>query len=66
MMFYLSWLFQRQVEVSHIMEGYMQVLLNFDSQPDDDMQLAMIGTWKYQINKLPVKVTSFYRAVFNR
>ncbi|XP_060592045.1 neurobeachin-like protein 1, partial [Ruditapes philippinarum] len=33
----------RQVEVSHIMEGYMQVLLNFDSQLEDDMQLAMIG-----------------------
>jgi hypothetical protein len=28
------------------MEGYMQVLLNFDSQLEDDMQLAMIGKYR--------------------
>ncbi|XP_053386541.1 neurobeachin-like protein 1 [Mercenaria mercenaria] len=37
----------RQVEVSHVMEGYMQVLLDFESQSQDDpyndMQLSMIG-----------------------
>ena len=41
--------FQRQVEVSQIMEGYMQVLLDKDSEPENDvemkMQLTMIGQY---------------------
>ena len=40
-------LLQRQVEVSQIMEGYMQVLLNKDTEPENEiemkMQLTMIG-----------------------
>ncbi|XP_069107826.1 neurobeachin-like protein 1 isoform X1 [Argopecten irradians] len=38
---------QRQVEVSQVMEGYMQVLLENDMEPEDEsetrMQIAMIG-----------------------
>ncbi|KAK3083537.1 hypothetical protein FSP39_025014, partial [Pinctada imbricata] len=38
---------QRQVEVSHVLEGYMQVLMNFDLTSDDEhenqVQLTMIG-----------------------
>lgn len=38
---------QRQIEVSEVMQGYMQVLLNLDMEPsvdtDNKMQLAMIN-----------------------
>ena len=46
-MIYLLITFQRQVEVSQIMEGYMQVLLDKDTEPENEvemkMQLTMIG-----------------------
>ena len=40
-------LLQRQIEVSEVMQGYMQVLLNLDMEPsaevDCKMQLTMIS-----------------------
>jgi hypothetical protein len=58
------------------MEGYMQVLLNFDSQLEDDMQLAMIGMYRvyllaliYIRKKQPlwlnVKVVAFEKFAFH-
>ena len=48
--------FQRQVEVSHVMEGYMQVLIGSDMNSEDErenqMQLSMIGKLYVRISKV--------------